>query len=150
MGLISRVSSRTYRLCQKEFFKMDSEIQKNLKMKQDVALVEHSGQPMSFQLVSEKKVTLAKHEHLMDLAQSIASADSHIKTATTNKLVQISEQIKALQEQARVCLEEAKRDKQLHQAACNMVKKPGHTYYLYEKPLKKDSTATQAYFSLLS
>ena len=42
------------------------------------------------------------------------------------------------------CLEEAKRDSMLHHAACNLVKKPGQTYYLYERE------SGQKYFSLLS
>merc|ERR1712179_310413 len=133
--------------------KMDTSMHKNLKLSNKVALVEHSGQPMAFQLVNEKKVTVVKHEHLMELAGQIATADSHIKATTTNKLKTIKMQIEALQEQARQCLEDAKRDKQLHQAACNLVKKPGHTYYLYEKVMNKGSDGkevTQAYFSILS
>lgn len=38
-----------------------------------------------------------------------------------------------------------KRDERLHEVACNLEKKPGTTYYLYEKP-----HAGQRYFSLLS
>lgn len=41
-------------------------------------------------------------------------------------------------------LQEAKRDAMLHHAACNLVKKPGQVYYLYERP------SGQKYFSLLS
>lgn len=41
-------------------------------------------------------------------------------------------------------LEEAKRDADLHHAACNVVKKPGNMYYLY----MRDSG--QRYFSILS
>ena len=46
--------------------------------------------------------------------------------------------------QARDILEVAKRDRQLHHAACNFKKVPGTTYHLYERP---DETA---YFSMLS
>lgn len=41
-------------------------------------------------------------------------------------------------------LEEAKRDADLHHAACNIVKKPGTMYYLYERP------SGQKYFSIIS
>lgn len=41
-------------------------------------------------------------------------------------------------------LEDAKRDADLHHAACNIVKKPGNMYYLYERP------SGQKYFSILS
>jgi len=41
-------------------------------------------------------------------------------------------------------LEKANTDADLHQAACNMVKKPGNTYYLYQR------ASGQKYISLLS
>merc|ERR1712071_545877 len=116
--------------------KMDTSMHKNLKLSNKVALVEHSGAPMAFQLVNEKKVTVVRPEHLMELAGQIATADSHIKATTTNKLKTIKMQIEALQEQARQCLEDAKRDKQLHQAACNLVKKPGRLLPIREKTAK--------------
>jgi hypothetical protein len=36
-----------------------------------------------------------------------------------------------LQEQARKILEKAKLEKELHQAACNLIKKPGNIYHYY-------------------
>ena len=42
-------------------------------------------------------------------------------------------------------LEKAKRDSELHHAACNIVKKPGQIYYLYER---EDSG--QKYISIIS
>lgn len=41
-------------------------------------------------------------------------------------------------------LQEAKRDADLHHAACNIVKKPGTIYYLYQRP------SGQKYFSIIS
>lgn len=41
-------------------------------------------------------------------------------------------------------LEDAKRDADLHGAACNIVKKPGNIYYLYQRP------SGQKYFSIIS
>jgi len=41
-------------------------------------------------------------------------------------------------------LEKANTDASLHQAACNMVKKPGNKYYLYQRD------SGQKYLSLLS
>ena len=46
--------------------------------------------------------------------------------------------------QAREILVTAKRDAQLHHAACNFTKIPGHLYHLYER---EDETC---YFSMLS
>ncbi|XP_030584432.1 uncharacterized protein C1orf50 homolog isoform X2 [Archocentrus centrarchus] len=50
----------------------------------------------------------------------------------------------ALAEQVQKTLEEAKRDAELHHAACNIVKKPGNMYYLYQRP------SGQKYFSIIS
>lgn len=41
-------------------------------------------------------------------------------------------------------LEKAKRDSDLHHAACNIVKKPGSIYYLYERD------SGQKYLSIIS
>merc|ERR1712004_701853 len=142
MGLISRVSSRTYRKNIKKTTSImtdyNTKLTENLKMKQQVSLVQSTGSQLSVQLVSQKKATKCNHEHLMDLAKTIATADSHVKASTTNRLKQIADQIKRLQQEAQDILENAKRDKMLHQAACNIVKKPGQMYYLYEKPLDKE------------
>merc|ERR1712178_52585 len=77
-------------------------------------------------LVNSKKVNKVDYPHLMVIAEQIASSNSHVKAATTNKLQAIADQIKRLQQEAVKCLEEAKRDKQLHEAACNLVKKSGY------------------------
>ncbi|XP_041837695.1 uncharacterized protein C1orf50 homolog isoform X1 [Melanotaenia boesemani] len=70
--------------------------------------------------------------------------DDFIKANACNKLTVIADQIRYLQEQARKTLEEAKRDADLHHAACNIVKKPGNMYYLYQRP------SGQKYFSIIS
>merc|ERR1712183_2445 len=132
MGLISRVSSRTYRIFLTILKKM-ADHKRTVEMKNSVALVSTTGQPLSFNLVSTKKATKVDHDHLLNLANQISSADSHIKAGTTGKLKQIHDQIKKLQNEALQILENAKRDKMLHTAACNIVKKPGQIYYLYEK-----------------
>merc|ERR1712014_222372 len=124
MGLISRVSSRTYRknIKSPKMTDYNTKLTENLKMKQQVSLVQSTGSNLSVQLVSQKKATKCNHEHLMDLAKTIASADSHVKATTTNRLKQIADQIKRLQQEATQILENAKRDKMLHQAACNCEK----------------------------
>ncbi|WAR01977.1 CA050-like protein, partial [Mya arenaria] len=59
-------------------------------------------------------------------------ADEFTKATCGSKLMVIADQIRYLQEQAKKVLEEAKRDAMMHHAACNLVKKPGQIYYLYE------------------
>lgn len=81
---------------------------------------------------------------LVELAQHVQRADEYTRANVSNKLTVIVDQIKYLQEQARKILEKANTDAALHQAACNMVKKPGNIYYLYQR------SSGQKYFSLLS
>jgi len=148
---LSETLSEKKRAHKKE--KMDNyntQLQKNLELKKRVELVESTSSKLAVQLVSQKKATKCNHEHLMDLAKTISTADSHVKATTTNRLKQIADQIKRLQAEATQILESAKRDKMLHQAACNIVKKPGRMYYLYEKELDDKGDHKQAYFSIMS
>ena len=71
------------------------------------------------------------------------TADQFVRATTGGKLQVIVDQIRFLQEQARRILEDGRRDSQLHHAACNFQKVPGHTYHLYER---EDGSA---YFSML-
>ncbi|XP_041508642.1 uncharacterized protein C1orf50 homolog [Microtus oregoni] len=81
---------------------------------------------------------------LVALAEQVQKADEFIRANATNKLTVIAEQIQHLQEQARKVLEDARRDADLHHVACNMVKKPGSIYYLYQRE------SGQQYFSIIS
>jgi len=69
---------------------------------------------------------------LVDVAKEIRKADETIATMTTGKLKLLAEQIRSLQEKARVLLEKAHVDAQLHRAKCNFEKKPGGIYHVYE------------------
>jgi Protein of unknown function (DUF2452) len=84
---------------------------------------------------------------LVDVAKEIAQANALIGAATADKLGLIAEQIRALQEQARVILEKARRDVVLHTAECRFQKVAGQTYHLYRKG---DGDAARYYFSMLS
>ncbi|XP_028642301.1 uncharacterized protein C1orf50 homolog isoform X2 [Grammomys surdaster] len=109
------------------------------------ALVERTPNPGGLALVSPY------HTHrvgdpldLVALAEQVQKADEFIRANATNKLTVIAEQIQHLQEQARKVLEDARRDADLHHVACNMVKKPGNIYYLYQRE------SGQQYFSIIS
>jgi len=71
---------------------------------------------------------------LVDVAAQIQKADETLATMTGGKLAVIAEQIAKLQEQARVLLERARRDAELHRARCSFEKKAGAVYHLYRKP----------------
>ncbi|XP_004645994.1 uncharacterized protein C1orf50 homolog [Octodon degus] len=109
------------------------------------ALVERTPTPGGLALVSPY------HTHrvgdpldLVALAEQVQKADEFIRANATSKLSVIAEQVQHLQEQARKVLEEARRDADLHHIACNMVKKPGNIYYLYQRE------SGQRYFSIIS
>jgi hypothetical protein len=70
---------------------------------------------------------------LVDVAQQIQKADETLATMTGGKLGVIAEQIAKLQEQARVLLEKARRDAELHRAACSFEKQAGGEYHLYRR-----------------
>jgi hypothetical protein len=80
---------------------------------------------------------------LVDVAAQIQKADETLATMTGGKLAVIAEQIAKLQEQARLLLERARRDAELHRARCSFEKKPGGVVHLYRK---EDGTL---WFSLL-
>ncbi|KAG7467857.1 hypothetical protein JOB18_018519 [Solea senegalensis] len=110
-----------------------------------VTLVENSGAPGGLELVSSYQTNrVGDPTDLIALASQVQKGDDFIKANACNKLTVIADQIRYLQEQARKVLEEAKRDADLHHAACNIVKKPGNMYYLYERP------SGQKYFSIIS
>ncbi|XP_061794152.2 uncharacterized protein C1orf50 homolog [Nerophis lumbriciformis] len=110
-----------------------------------VVLVESSSSPGGMQLVSAYQTTrVGDAMDLVALAAQVQKGDDFIKANACNKLSVIAEHIRYLQEQARKVLEEAKRDAELHHAACNIVKKAGNMYYLYQRP------SGQKYFSIIS
>ncbi|XP_061543095.1 LOW QUALITY PROTEIN: uncharacterized protein C1orf50 homolog [Phycodurus eques] len=110
-----------------------------------VTLVERSLAPGGVELVNSYQTTRVEDPmDLVALALQLQKGDDFIKANACNKLSVIADQIRYLQEQAKKVLEEAKRDADLHHAACNIVKKPGNMYYLYERP------SGQKYFSIIS
>lgn len=77
---------------------------------------------------------LAPTHDLVDVAHEIAIADRAIGSVVGGKLDIIARQIRALQEEARNILAEARRDLDLHRAEHAFVKRPGSIYHLYRRP----------------
>ncbi|XP_062842495.1 uncharacterized protein C1orf50 homolog [Trichomycterus rosablanca] len=110
-----------------------------------VTLVEPSSNPNGLALASSYQTNrVGDPTDLVALAQQVQKGDEFIRANACNRLTVIADQIRYLQEQARKVLEDAKRDADLHHAACNVVKKPGNMYYLYVRE------SGQRYFSILS
>lgn len=76
---------------------------------------------------------LAPAMELVDLAKQITEADTMVNARVTAKIRVIADQITALQEAAKLVLEEAQVDQSLHRAKCNFQKRPGMVYHLYQK-----------------
>jgi hypothetical protein len=87
---------------------------------------------------------LAPTIELVDVARRIAQADHMLGSVVGGKLETIARQIRALQDEAALVLEQAERDVRLHHARCDFVRKPGRLYHLYRK------AEDQLYFSMLS
>jgi len=87
---------------------------------------------------------LAPRFDLVDTAREIQQADSLLGAVVGNKLSLIADQIRALQAQARVIVDEARQSGDLHRVECRFQKTPGGTYHLYRRP--NDTR----YFSMLS
>jgi len=110
-----------------------------------VSLVESNSNPGGVQLVnSHQSNRMGDPNDLVELAQVVQKGNEFIRANATNKLTVIAEQIRFLQEQAHKALEEAKKDADLHHAACNIVKKPGTVYHMYQRE------SGQKYLSILS
>jgi len=82
-------------------------------------------------------------EDLIELAAQIQQCDASVQASASSKLRTILTQMRNLQAQAKNVLEEAKRDAELHHAACNFKKIPGKIYYLYRRK------SGQTYFSMM-
>uniref|UniRef100_A0A8D0A5V4 Chromosome 1 open reading frame 50 n=1 Tax=Sander lucioperca TaxID=283035 RepID=A0A8D0A5V4_SANLU len=111
----------------------------------DSAVTLAAAPPSGLELVSSYQTNrVGDPMDLVALASQVQKGDDFIKANACNKLTVIADQIRYLQEQAKKVLEDAKRDADLHHAACNIVKKPGNMYYLYQRP------SAQKYFSIIS
>ena len=87
---------------------------------------------------------LSPQVELVDLAKQISEADAMVNTRVSAQLKVIADQIKSLQDEARLVLESAQQDQELHRAECNFKRIAGKFYHLYRKP------NGQSYFSMLS
>ena len=87
---------------------------------------------------------LAPAFELVDLAREIQEADKLLGVVVSGQLDVIADQIRSLQAKARELLQRAEMNAQLHRAACNLKKRPGHIYHLYRR------SEQEIYFSLLS
>ncbi len=81
---------------------------------------------------------------LVDRAREIELAHTALQTLANGKLELILKQIRQLQEEAKLILEETQISAELHSIKCNFEKKIGNIFHLYQKE------NGEKYFSLLS
>ncbi len=77
---------------------------------------------------------LAPVHDLVELSRQIEQADVVLGAALNAKLDAIATQLRALEQQARDILEQARRDAYMHRAACRFQKRVGQIYHLYSRP----------------
>jgi len=110
-----------------------------------VSLVEANSNPLGVQLVNTQRTNKSGDANdLVALAIQVQKADECTRSVAGSKLGVIAEQIKFLQAQALRVMQEAKLNADLNHAACNMVKKPGNIYHLYQRD------SGQKYLSIIS
>jgi len=85
----------------------------------------------------------APHD-LVSAAEEIQAADRMLGSVVGGKLEEIARQIRQLQAQAAVALEDARRSADLHRVRCSFRKRPGEVYHLYRR------ANDERYFSMLS
>lgn len=80
-----------------------------------------------------KRREIATSTDLVELAITAQNALDFVNSNTSIKLREVVSQMLTLKDRAVEILEEAKRDVQLHEASCNMVKRPGGVFYFYKR-----------------
>ncbi|CAI5442431.1 unnamed protein product [Caenorhabditis angaria] len=101
--------------------------------------------------IEDRLVTSARQtdkidaDDLVALANQLNNARDLVKGRACDRLRQIAQQMEQLHMAAKSVLEDAQRDEELHNVACNMQKQPGRVYHLYQKQFTMEK-----YFSMLA
>jgi hypothetical protein len=98
-----------------------------------VQLVESDKNPFGHAIVNIRNDTVSDPQDLVNLAKQIETCDAFIRANVSNRLQVIVNQMNYLREEAQRTLMKARRDDELNHCACNLVRRPGQTYYQYER-----------------
>ena len=99
-----------------------------------VQLVESEKRPFGHVIVNTRNDRISDPQDLVNLAKQIETCDAFIRANVSNRLQVIVNQVNFLRQEAQRILVKARRDDELNHAACNLVRRPGQTYYYYERP----------------
>ena len=108
-----------------------------------VQLVESDKNPFGHAIVNTRNDRVSDPQDLVDLAKQIETCDAFVRANVSNRLQVIVNQMNYLRQEAQRTLLKARRDDELNHCACNLVRRPGQTYYHYERP------SGQKYFSIM-
>lgn len=99
-----------------------------------VQLVESDKRPLGHTIVNTQNDIVSDPQDLVNLAKQIETCDAFIRANVSNRLQVIVNQMNYLRQEAQRTLMKARRDDELNHCACNLVRRPGQTYYQYERP----------------
>ncbi|CAF2058457.1 unnamed protein product [Rotaria magnacalcarata] len=99
-----------------------------------VQLVESDKNPFGHAIVNTQNDTVSDPQDLVNLARQIETCDAFVRANVSNRLQVIVNQMNYLRQEAQRTLMKARRDDELNHCACNLVRRPGQTYYHYERP----------------
>ena len=98
-----------------------------------VQLIDSERHVSSHTIVNTRNDRVSDPQDLVNLARQIEACDVFVRANVSNRLQVISNQMSYLREEAQRTLMKAHRDDELNHCACNLVRRPGQTYYQYER-----------------
>jgi hypothetical protein len=98
-----------------------------------VQLVESEKKPFGHMIVNTRNDIVSDPQDLVNLARQIETCDSFVRANVSNRLQVIVNQMNYLRQEAQRTMVKARRDDELNHCACNLVRRPGQTYYHYER-----------------
>lgn len=108
-----------------------------------VQLVESDKRPFGHAIVNTRNDRISDPQDLVELAKQIETCDAFVRANVSNRLQVLVNQMHFLRQEAQRTLMKARRDDELNHCACNLVRRPGQTYYHYER------STGQKYFSIM-
>ncbi|VDP88121.1 unnamed protein product [Echinostoma caproni] len=84
-------------------------------------------------VLRKQTLKIATPTDLIEIARQIQECEQYVSANTCSRLHMIVKQMKNLKKEAEQILKNCQRDIEVHKLPCNFVKKPGNTYYVYQR-----------------
>ena len=98
-----------------------------------VQLVQSEKHPFGHEIVNTRNDIVSDPQDLVNLAKQIETCDAFVRANVSNRLQVIVNQMNYLRQEAQRTMMKARRDDELNHCACNLVRRPGQTYYHYQR-----------------